>query len=188
MAINYEQFNEMRDSLTASDFRSVLSYYGLTIERNGFLCPFHQSEHHQNCRIRSNGKSAYCYVCNRPINAVDITQYFEGGTPLEAMEFLWGQILGQQLPAKGERKPPILNFKFLHMIGLCHPTGINTGIVNEIHYLDPMPDGREREPSKRDFDGIARFTGKKNLFLFPACMSRNRRPLYGSCIIKHRKP
>ena len=84
MAINYEQFNEMRDSLTASDFRSVLSYYGLTIERNGFLCPFHQSEHHQNCRIRSNGKSAYCYVCNRPINAVDITQYFEGGTPLEA--------------------------------------------------------------------------------------------------------
>ena len=47
MAINYEQFNEMRDSLTASDFRSVLSYYGLTIERNGFLCPFHQSEHHQ---------------------------------------------------------------------------------------------------------------------------------------------
>lgn len=166
MAINYEQFNEMRDSLTASDFRSVLSYYGLTIERNGFLCPFHQSEHHQNCRIRSNGKSAYCYVCNRPINAVDITQYFEGGTPLEAMEFLWGQILGQQLPEKGERKPPILNFKFLHMIGLCHPTGINTGIVNEIHYLDPMPEGREREPSKRDFDGYCPVYGKKESISF----------------------
>lgn len=114
--------------------------------------------------------------------------WITGGILLPAVLFLWGHILGQQLPVKKGWKTTFLNFKFLHMIGVCHPTGINTGIVNEIHYLDPMPEGREREPSKRDFDGIARFTGKKNLFLFPACMSRNRRPLYGSCIIKHRKP
>ena len=94
-----EYLNIQKQNLTASDFETVLSYYGIEIQRKSILCPYHNDTHYGSCRILPGGTKAYCYVCTKSFNAVDLVMDNTGYSYPNALKYLWCNILGNSLPA-----------------------------------------------------------------------------------------
>lgn len=147
-----ELFKELKSELSAMDFKTVLNYYGIQIQGNSILCPFHNDEHFGSCIISKDQKSAYCYVCEKKISSIDLVMHFENMRPMEAITFLWEKILGRRLP-NCEDRDELISYKEARLIGLSHPTGYPKGVVNLIHYMDEEPEGYEKKRKDKDDDG-----------------------------------
>lgn len=154
MGNKLDVFYEIKDSLTAEDFSTTIGYYGLKIVKNSILCPFHGDRHYGSCVISKNGKYAYCYVCHRKINAIDLVEFFESKKPIEAAEFLWVNVLDRELPKQQRNEGFPLKYVELKAIGLCHPNGRVPYVCNVTHKLDLVPDGMEKMKELSSWEGI----------------------------------
>lgn len=146
-------FKELKRALTPMDFRSVLSYYRMEIRGNSILCPFHNDKHFGSCFIRKDQKSAYCYVCEKIISAIDLVVYFEDLSPMNAIIFLWEHILGRKVPDYETDVTELINYQEAKLIGLPYLSGYPKGIVNLVHYMDEVPEKYEKIIRDKDDNG-----------------------------------
>lgn len=65
-----EQIQEMKEQIGEAEFLQTLAYYNLRIERDSILCPFHNDRHYSSCKIMKKRQDAYCFVCQRRIDAI----------------------------------------------------------------------------------------------------------------------
>lgn len=84
--------------LSAGNFRAVLDYYGIPVKQNMILCPLHHDTRYGSCRLRSDGRSAYCFTCEKSIDGVTVVMKRDGLGYPDAMRKLWCDILGNELP------------------------------------------------------------------------------------------
>lgn len=150
-------------NLTSSDFLYTLSYYNLQIRKNSILCPFHNDRHYGSCVVHKDQKSATCYVCGshkpggtgRRITAVDLVMHYEGLSFLDAVEFLYTNILGNSLPEYGQKDRFVLSPEELKFIGIAHATGGTvSGAVNCCNKKDEPPKGKRVHYASESEDGI----------------------------------
>jgi hypothetical protein len=84
--------------LSAGNFRAVLDYYGIPVRNNSILCPLHHDTRYGSCRLRADGRSAYCFTCEKSIDGVTVVMRKDGLGYPDAMRKLWCDILGNPLP------------------------------------------------------------------------------------------
>ena len=147
-------FYELKKEITVEDFHTTLSYYGKEVRKNSFLCPFHHDRHYGSCVIGKDGKRAYCYVCQRSINSIELVEYFEGMEGQPAIEFLWTTILGRTLPSFEGRKRFFLDSRELEAIGISKPSGRHVIPCNAAHKSEKLPEGLQVMKDFCDQDGI----------------------------------
>ncbi len=136
--MHYDDMVEINQSIGPSEFNAVLNYYGLRVQKNSFLCPFHNDTHTGSCFINRNRKSAHCFACGKSFDAVDLVEYFEGLPFKEALQFLWTTILGNTLPEHPDKpeKPKFpVKFKDLEFLGIEHPSDKVPCIIAERYYF-----------------------------------------------------
>ena len=158
LAEKYDALYEMRRSLSASDFRAVLSYYNIPVKKNSILCPFHNDTHYGSCSINKDGRGATCWVCSsnkpgrmgRSISPVDVVMEREGLEYTEALEFLWCTILGRTMPTyqtQSKSNFP-LEGKELEFIGMWNARGRMVPIpVNGCSKHEEIPKGMDKVQS-----------------------------------------
>lgn len=125
MAGKYDARQEILRSLSEGDFRATLDYYGIRVQKNSILCPFHNDRHYGSCVINKSGKSAKCFACGKTFRSVDLVMHYEGLAFPDAVDFLWEKVLGNPVPegydsAHGDF---ILSYKELAFIGLYEARG-----------------------------------------------------------------
>lgn len=152
----YEVLNEIKQMISASDFLSVLSYYGIKIVKNSILCPVHNDTHYGSCVISKNGKKANCYACGETIDSIKIVMIKEGLEFQDAVEFLWCNILGRTLPSyEKNSKKFVFSYKDLQYIGL-----LNAGGKSVMMYLNVaekkalLPSGYVHDYHSCDINGM----------------------------------
>ena len=155
MAEKFDVLYDIRHSLTASDFKTVLDYYNIQVKNRSILCPFHHDKHYGSCSINKDGKGATCWVCapNKPggmgrsISAVDIVMLREGLEFRDALEYLWCTILGNPMPEYYSAKKSFpLNSKELKLIGMPNAhAGMVPVVVNCCYRNENLPDKLERK-------------------------------------------
>lgn len=175
MADKFDTLVEMRRSLTASDFRTTLSYYNIPVKKNSILCPFHNDTHYGSCSINRDGKGATCWVCppqkagrmGRSISPVDLVMHFEGKEFKDALEYLWGTILGRPLPEyqKKSRQGFPLDAKQLDLIGLCNARGgMIPVVVNCCSRADEVPDDLQKVRTDEDSCNVIRNVKTESIY------------------------
>lgn len=140
-----EQIQEMKDQIGEAEFFQTLSYYNLRVVKDSILCPIHNDRHYESCKIMKNRKNAYCFVCQKSIDAIDLVSYFEGYGFVDAINYLWTDILGRELPriqSKHRKKKRFLSFAELQYVGLAPRMNKHAlCIENEIFRMDDPPVG-----------------------------------------------
>lgn len=121
----FEVLQDIKQSLTASDFMETLNFYNMTIKKNSILCPFHNDKHFGSCMISKNKQFAKCYACGESFDAIKLVREKENMNYVNAVEFLWTTILGRTMPQvdEKEKNKRILSYNELKFIGLLHSSG-----------------------------------------------------------------
>lgn len=152
-----DQIQEMKSQIGESEFMQTLSYYRLSIRRDSILCPLHQDKHYESCKIRKDRKSAYCFVCQKNIDSIDLVSHYEGYGFMDALIYLWTEILGRELPAiqkAGKRKKKFLSFDDLQFLGLAPKFNQQMILIeNEIDRMDEVPEGYVADWKHQDEEG-----------------------------------
>ena len=68
--------NIYEEIISQSNIQTILEYYGLIIEKNKCLCPFH-TDSHPSMNIHPSKGIAKCFVCNNGGNAISFIQKYE---------------------------------------------------------------------------------------------------------------
>lgn len=111
--------------LKEREFRAVLGYYNIEIQKRSIRCFRHDDKHFGSCVFYPGSGKAYCHVCQRPIDSVDVVRHEEGLDNLDAAKKVWVDILGNPMPP-GEYDdglPSIATGKELAFIGLAAAGG-----------------------------------------------------------------
>lgn len=152
-----EIIQEIKESLSSSDFMATLSYYGIRIVKGSILCPVHDDRHYGSCVISKDGRRAYCYACGESIDSISLVKQKENLEFVEAVEFLWCNILGRSMPQYNTTKnrPFVLNYKELAFIGLPKAGG-DTIVMhsNTCYKRDNVPDKYTIDLDTCDDNGV----------------------------------
>ena len=134
---------EAMQRLSSTDFECVLNYYGIEVKRRSILCIYHNDTHYGSCSLSRDGRKAFCFVCNRPIDAVDIVMHKDGLNYIDAAKKIWVDILGNPMPETGQDKQDKnrISWKDLQFLGL---TGAGGGVCEQ--YVNACPCTDKEEP------------------------------------------
>ena len=145
--------DRMRGEIGPSEFRETLAYYGIRPDAKGkFICPFHNDRHVGNCGVMNvNPAKGHCYACGKYFDSVDLVKLNEGiDENWKAMQFLWTDILGRQLPTVSEDvSTPKLSggdYEFLGLSGLSLKSYDEPPILDvcgETYRKSDLPEGME---------------------------------------------
>ncbi len=65
----------MKDLIKSLDIKNVVSYYGIKIERNMCICPFHNDK---TASMKLNKNTFYCFACHENGDVIQFVQnYFD---------------------------------------------------------------------------------------------------------------
>ena len=66
--------------LSSSNIIDILEYYGLKVNRNKCICPFH-NDNHPSMMVNANKGIAKCFACGSGGNSISFIQKYEKTAP-----------------------------------------------------------------------------------------------------------
>lgn len=137
------------------DIMPALNRYGIRVVRGSFKCPKHNDTHLGNVKIYKN-HGAFCFACQQHISSTDIVMINEGWSYGKAVEYVWCDLWGRQLPEYEQhgKNKNYLNITYDDMKTIGLPGAFDCTVTFVVNKCDWQDDVEGKVKQSRDDNNL----------------------------------